>query len=215
MSFSHATLPSITKRITWRLRSPNHATNCLTASVDMDIGIDGKFSSNPWTTRTLEKIVGKWQTCMYEADGWNALFLENHDQSRSVSRFTPHRPQNRNAASKMLAVFIGLQTGTLFIYQGQELGMVNLPRTWSMKEYKDVETQTLYRLYVARQMECNLFADGPYSALEQYAEDRDALALFLDGVRSKARDHARSPVQVSSCREAPILALGFNSDYFM
>ncbi len=117
--------------------------------VDIDIGMDGKFSSNPWTPSMLGKIVAKWQSCMYEANGWNALFLENHDQSRSVSRFTPHRPENRCAAAKMLAAFIGLQTGTLFVYQGQELGMANLPRTWPIEEYKDIETQNLYRLYVS------------------------------------------------------------------
>jgi glycosidase len=83
---------------------------------------------------------------MYNNGGWNALFLENHDQSRSISRFTPHRPENRTAAAKMLATFIGLQSGTLFIYQGQELGMANLPKDWEIDEYKDFETQNLYRL---------------------------------------------------------------------
>ena len=115
-------------------------------SVDMDMGIEGKFSSSPWSPSTLKKIIAKWQTGMYETDSWNALFLENHDQSRSVSRFTPHRPENRSVAAKMLATFIGLQSGTLFIYQGQELGMTNLPKSWPIEEYKDVETQTLYRL---------------------------------------------------------------------
>jgi glycosidase len=85
---------------------------------------------------------------MFDNSGWNALFLENHDQSRSVSRFTPHRPENRNAAAKMLATFMGMQAGTLFVYQGQELGMANLPKDWGIDEYKDVETQNLYRLYV-------------------------------------------------------------------
>lgn len=87
---------------------------------------------------------------MYESNGWNALFLENHDQSRSVSRFTPHSSSNRELAAKMLATFIGFQAGTLFIYQGQELGMSNLPRAWSIEEYKDVETQTFYQLFVTR-----------------------------------------------------------------
>ena len=115
----------------------------------MDIGSSGKFSPKPWTMDTLKSIVEKWQTCMYEGDGWNALFLENHDQSRSVSRFTPHRPEHRNAAAKMLAIFIAFQAGTLFIYQGQELGMANLPDTWPIEEYKDFETQNLYQLYVS------------------------------------------------------------------
>lgn len=114
----------------------------------MDNGEEGKFSPKSWSLNDLRAIVEKWQTCMYESKGWNALFLENHDQSRSVSRFTPHSPANRTAAAKMLATFISLQAGTLFIYQGQELGMSNLPKTWPIEEYKDIETQNFYRLFV-------------------------------------------------------------------
>lgn len=83
---------------------------------------------------------------MFNNDGWNALFLENHDQSRSISRFTPHRSESRELAAKMLATLIGLQSGTLFIYQGYELGMVNLPRDWPIEEYKDVATRNFYKL---------------------------------------------------------------------
>jgi glycosidase len=115
-------------------------------SVDMDNGPEGKFSQRSWSIQTLKDIVNKWQTCMYENNGWNALFLENHDQSRSVSRFTPHKAAHRKFAAKMLATFIGFQSGTLFVYQGQELGMANLPGTWPIDDYKDVETQTFYQL---------------------------------------------------------------------
>lgn len=114
----------------------------------MDNGPDGKFSPRSWSLHTLKHIVDKWQTCMYEHDGWNALFLENHDQSRSVSRFTPHKSAHRTFAAKALATFIGFQSGTLFIYQGQELGMANLPKNWSIEDYKDVETQNYYQMYV-------------------------------------------------------------------
>jgi glycosidase len=113
----------------------------------MDVGVGGKLSPREWSLANVKSIINKWQTCMYNAGGWNALFLENHDQSRSVSRFTPHRPECRTAAAKMLATLIGLQSGTLFIYQGQELGMHNLPKDWEIDEYKDFETQNLYRLY--------------------------------------------------------------------
>lgn len=118
-------------------------------SVDMDVGAGGKFSPKLWTLQCLKAIVQKWQTSMQAVNGWNALFLENHDQSRSVSRFTPHRPEHRTLAAKMLAIFLALQSGTLFIYQGQELGMRNLPRDWSIEEYRDVETQNLYKECVA------------------------------------------------------------------
>ncbi|KAI1053502.1 hypothetical protein LB506_012589 [Fusarium annulatum] len=149
--------------------------------VDMDNGPEGKFSPRAWSLHTLKDIVDKWQTCMYENNGWNALFLENHDQSRSVSRFTPHNLSNRKVAAKLLATFIGFQSGTLFVYQGQELGMSNLPRDWPIEEYKDVETQSFYQL-----------------AREKLTGDKVGLESFLDQVRLKARDHARSPVQWNS-----------------
>lgn len=117
-------------------------------SVDMDNGPDGKFSPQPWSLHTLKAIVERWQTCMHDNHGWNALFLENHDQSRSVSRFTPHKATHRAFAAKTLATFISCQSGTLFIYQGQELGMSNLPATWPIDDYKDVETQNFYQLFV-------------------------------------------------------------------
>jgi glycosidase len=84
--------------------------------------------------------VNKWQRFMIDNDGWNALYLENHDQPRSNSRFASSLPTHREDASKMLAVFLGFQSGTPFIYQGQELGMTNVPKEWSMDEYKDIDS---------------------------------------------------------------------------
>lgn len=78
---------------------------------------------------------------MYDNNGWNALYLENHDQPRSVSRFAHDDPKHRVASAKLLALFLGFQSGTPFIYQGQELGMINLQpeQEWSIGDYKDVE----------------------------------------------------------------------------
>lgn len=68
------------------------------------------------------------------------MFLENHDQSRSISRFASDNPEHRVASGKMLALMNATLSGTLFIYQGQEIGMVNFPLDWSMDEYKDVDS---------------------------------------------------------------------------
>jgi glycosidase len=146
--------------------------------VDMDIGDDGKFSPREWDANTLKKIVGRWQTFMWEVNGWNALFLENHDQARSVSRFTKHRPEMRELAAKMLATFIGCQAGTLYVYQGQELGMTSLPEDWGMDEYRDIESLNAHT-----------------EAAERLKGDEKAMEVFMKDVKKKARDHARSPVQ--------------------
>ena len=45
----------------------------------------------------------------------------------------------------MLAILEISQTGTLYIYQGQELGLKNFPRTWGIEEYKDIAMQNYYK----------------------------------------------------------------------
>ncbi|KAJ4142805.1 hypothetical protein NW754_010244 [Fusarium falciforme] len=69
----------------------------------------------------LKSIVDKWQTFMYKNRGWNALYLENHDQARTISRWASDKPEFRTLAAKMFATFLCFQSGTVFVYQGQEL----------------------------------------------------------------------------------------------
>lgn len=55
--------------------------------VDVDHGKLGKFSPREWKLRELKDVTKKWQSFMLKNDGWNALYLENHDQPRSITRF--------------------------------------------------------------------------------------------------------------------------------
>ena len=110
----------------------------------MDHGAGGKFSPRAWTLPQMKGIVSKWQTLMHASGGWNAVFAENHDQSRTVSRYTSDAPEHRSHAAKMLATWLACLGGTLFVYQGQELGMKNAPKEWSVAEYKDIETQNFW-----------------------------------------------------------------------
>ena len=87
----------------------------------------------------MKDIVDRWQTFMYSNGGWNALYLENHDQPRSVDRYACSCVEHGHYSSTMLATFLGCQAGTPFVYQGQELGMTNVPKEWGMEEYKDID----------------------------------------------------------------------------
>ena len=118
---------------------PSLTTRADPLRMDVDHGPKGKFSPRTWSLSELKKIVNKWQRLMYDRNGWNALYLENHDQPRSVSRFTSDAPEHRAASAKLIAIFLGFQAGTPFIYQGQEIGMTNVPNDWTMDEYKDVD----------------------------------------------------------------------------
>lgn len=106
----------------------------------MDHALGGKFTPRPWEMSKLKEIVSRWQYFMIDNDGWNALYLENHDQSRSVSRWGSDLPEFRVACAKMFATFLALQCGTVFVYQGQELGMTNIPKDRDVSEYRDLET---------------------------------------------------------------------------
>ena len=61
------------------------------------------------------------------------------DQPRSISRFASDAPEHRVASGKMLALMNCALTGTLYIYQGQEIGMVNCPEDWELDDYLDVD----------------------------------------------------------------------------
>lgn len=111
-----------------------------------------------FTLPALKRIISRWQRYMHENGGWNTLYLENHDLARSVSRFLGFRSDAdaglgnavektralRARGAKLLAILQTTQGGTLYVYQGQELGLANVPRSWSIEEYKDVATVNFY-----------------------------------------------------------------------
>lgn len=75
--------------------------------------------------------------------GWNALFLENHDQARSVSTWG-NDEELREKSAKCLATMYFLMQGTPFIYQGQEIGMTNV-QFESIDDYDDVAIKNMHR----------------------------------------------------------------------
>ena len=76
--------------------------------------------------------------------GWSSIYFENHDQARMISRFGNADSKYRVASAKMLATLQFSLRGTVFLYQGQELGTPH-PQTWKIEDYPDVETQNYYK----------------------------------------------------------------------
>ncbi|KAK9484926.1 glycoside hydrolase superfamily [Lipomyces starkeyi] len=145
--------------------------------VCLDHGPTGKYTPRNWALTELKAIVDKWQTFMQTNDGWNAIYLENHDQSRSVSRFASDKPKVRNQAAKMLATFLGFQSGTIFVYQGQELGLANVPKSWGIDKYRDIDSLNRYKENIAA------------------GASQEGLDSILAEMQKKARDNARTPMQ--------------------
>lgn len=143
-------------------------------SLDRD-GANGALSKRPsqWKLTELKSIFNKWQKGMQENDGWNSLYLENHDNGRSISRFADDSDEYRDFSSKLLATLISFKCGTLFIYQGQEIGMRNYPKSWGIENYKDLETLNYWK--------------------EACTKGEEAKKIAFGEIQKKSRDHPRTP----------------------
>ncbi|MFH0993172.1 MAG: alpha-glucosidase [bacterium] len=126
----------------------------------------------------LKKPLAKWQVAL-DGKGWNTLYLENHDQARSINRFGD--PSHWQESAKMLATMLYFQQGTPFIYQGQEIGMQNAGFT-DLSQYRDIESKNIYQ--IARR-------------LLRYSH-RKAMRML----NYSSRDNARTPMQWSASENA-------------
>nr|WP_145402201.1 alpha-glucosidase [Paenibacillus xylanexedens] len=91
----------------------------------------------------LKNVMTKWQKAL-EGIGWNALFIENHDQPRKVSSWGNDTQYWYESATALGAMYFFMQ-GTPFIYQGQEIGMTNVSYP-SIEDYNDIADYNLYRI---------------------------------------------------------------------
>ena len=107
----------------------------------MDQSRENKWDSVPFELTAFKEIISRWQTEMH-GKGWNSNFLMNHDQPRAVSRFG-EEGEYRKASAKMLLTFLLTLEGTPYIYQGEEIGMVNAGFR-DIGDYRDVETRNYY-----------------------------------------------------------------------
>lgn len=111
------------------------------------LGLWDKDSEDRVDVRALKKALTKWQAGL-EGRGWNALFIENHDQPRRVSSWGNDQEYWKESA-KMLGALYFLMKGTPFIYQGQEIGMTNVQFP-SINDYNDVGMINYYTIETAK-----------------------------------------------------------------
>jgi alpha-glucosidase len=152
----------------------------------VEVGVSGpdRYTYSGWTLNDMKKAVKNMSGFAEGTDAWATAFSENHDQPRSVTRFGNDKtPKGHNKSAKLLAQMLSSLSGTLYIYQGQEIGMTNLPRSWPITEYRDIETLNYYEQFKQR-----------------VGNDKEKMEKFMDIVQLIARDHARSPVQWDSSK---------------
>lgn len=90
-----------------------------------------------FSPKEYKKILANWQYAL-DNDGWNALFIENHDIPRSCSSWGDDKLYWKESA-KSFATSYFLQKGTPFIYQGQEIGMTNTIFN-TLEDFKDIKS---------------------------------------------------------------------------
>ncbi|CAG7561901.1 unnamed protein product [Fusarium equiseti] len=148
--------------------------------VDVGFGKTHKYETVPknYTLPQLKDAFGRTQSLIHGTDAWATVFMENHDQARSVSRFTDDRPEFRVAGAKMLALLQACLSGTQYVYQGQEIGSVNAPKeSYPLENYVDIESYQFLDI-----------------VKERSGEDEKEIDKAFNALQHLARDHARIPI---------------------
>ncbi len=161
--------------------SPKTALTYITEGPDQEIDMMIQFETQcadclfsdymptKFSLKKLKKAFSRWQHKL-RGKGWNMLYMENHDHPRIISRYGSEKFWKESG--KMLAAAYLFQQGTPFVYQGQEIGMLNW-RPESPDMYEDVQTIWQY--------ENKATGKSPEKRLKR--------------LHRSSRDSARTPVQ--------------------
>ena len=127
----------------------------------------------------FKEVFSRWDSAFSE-NGWLAIFLSNHDNSRLVDRFGDPGPQYRTVSTQMLNTFLLTMRGTPYTYYGDELGMTNIDMP-TIEEYVDIE------------------AIGKYQTALASGENMDE---FMKVLNYSSRENGRTPMQWDSSENA-------------
>ena len=120
----------------------------------------------------FRRVQGKWAEVIKKG-GWSVQYLSNHDSARQVSCYGCDSDEYRKDSAKLLAALIHTTPGTPFVYQGEEIGMVNVKYD-SIEDYNCCYTKGDYNSMVA-------LGASPQEAIDKLAP--------------RSRDNARTPYQ--------------------
>ncbi len=140
----------------------------------------GKWDGHKMGLVEWKSILSKWQTGL-EGKAWNSLYLSNHDQPRSVSRYGNDSEKYRAVSAKLLATCIHMMQGTPYVYQGEELGMSNAYFE-NLEDYRDIESINAY-----------------HELTEKCGVSHDEMMGYLKRI---SRDNARTPMQWDNSKNA-------------
>ena len=144
----------------------------------IDHGPKGKFDIVDFKLTDLKNILDGWEEAIGN-DGWNNVFLDNHDFPRMVSRFG-NDTEYREASAKMLNTFLLTQRGTPCIYMGSEIGMTNVAFD-DYRDYRDVEAINYFN---------------------EVKSTNGDMAKALQNMHIQGRDNVRVPMQWNDSKHA-------------
>ena len=140
----------------------------------------GKWDGHKMPLPEWKANLSKWQTGLSN-EAWNSLYLSNHDQPRSVSRYGNDSEEYRERSAKLLATCLHMMQGTPYVYQGEELGMCNAYFD-KLEDYRDIESINAY-----------------HELTEQCGVSHEEMMGYLKRI---SRDNARTPMQWDDSKNA-------------
>lgn len=139
-------------------------------AADLDVASGSEwFKRINWSISDLKDKIFSCQLAIQKC-GWAANFIENHDQPRATTKLLKEQHRNTDGVKMLGAMYFFLR-GTPFIYQGQELGMVNFVRD-SADEFNDISSIDQYG-----------------RGLQEGLSEQEA----LHAINLRSRDNARTP----------------------
>lgn len=148
-------------------------------AADIDIPASGEwYKPTDWTMNQLRDVLMDAQLAV-QRSGWGAVYLENHDQNRSINKYFAAGSINDNTKKMLATILLGFR-GTPVIFQGEEIGMENI-QLHSLDDYHDVATHNQYALGKAAGV------------------DEESLFKY---VTHRSRDNSRTPMQWSQQENA-------------
>ena len=109
---------------------------------NIDIDNEDYFRKRNWSSEELKQMIFTSQEEIQKV-GWSGPFMENHDQPRSINKLIKDINYHNAIGAKALGTLYFFLRGTPFIYQGQEIGMLNFNRK-SIDEFDDLQARSQY-----------------------------------------------------------------------
>lgn len=139
-------------------------------AVEIDRDTAGQWK--PWTLPEFKRIFTRHDAVL-DRHCWPTVFFSNHDNPRIVSRYGDDNPQWRVKSAQVMATLLLTLKGTPFIYQGDEIGMTNMPFS-DISQFDDLWSRAAWQ--------------------QEVESGRISPAEFLANQNHISRDHARTPM---------------------